>query len=222
MARQKTALLRAAWRRGAGPFLAQAVRSLRDSVWSQRHMVYRLTAAEALARPVPAEPLRCRPVDRWEDLPAPLRERLSAEGERLSWGRPEWFDAGWRLWLGERDGVPVTLCWLRPRARAADFFAPVPEGWELIWQVSTLPEHRGRRFYEACLDAVMRARAEAGTAGFLISCRDYNSTSRRTFARMGWTWLGFAEIPKRGAGAGRPRWRPAPRPVPALHLEGMA
>lgn len=223
MAGQKAILLRATLQRGPGEFLRQGWRSLRDTFWSQRHFLYRflyrITAEEVLAQPDANSSggVVFRAIRDWSELSPATRTRL--EGASFGWGRREWLDEGWGMWVGEREGALACVGWWRTPAQS-DYFVPLAADEELLWQTAVPPEFRGQRILDAALLSLMQERARNGVRAFHGSCRDCNTTSRRMFARMGWTWLGFAEIGKRGPAAGRAVWHPASRPIPARAMEG--
>ena len=197
MARQKTILLKAAWRRGVGVFLHQLAVTLRDSFWSQRHFIYYIPPQEAQTlRQDQGLPLNCRRILRWEDWPQELRDRLIREQDQLGWGDAEWFNQGWWVWSCEIDGDVAAFCWIYPDGTNDDFFDRMVPGSEFIWQVTTLPEFRGRGIYEQLLVALLHTRVAEDVNGLYISCRDYNSTSRRVLTKVRFRRIGRIVVNK--------------------------
>jgi hypothetical protein len=195
---QKLELLKSACKRGPLVFLNQAYVTGRDTLWSQKHLVFRISGDRLTD--LPAAPdlagLSFRAVHSWADLSAREQERLSNDHDSLEWGEPSWFDAGWKLYIGEVNGALATLCWWRTAAQSSNFFCPVAEDEEVLWQTVTLSEFRGRKLYFITLLNLMALRHRAGASAFYISCRDYNSTSRRTFCKCGFEQIGYTRINK--------------------------
>lgn len=182
-------------------------------------MIYRMDLRDNRHPDAPEIPgLTFRRITCWQELRPEDLKRLERDKDMLRWGEFNWLEKGYGLWIAEIDGRLAATKWWRSAEQAKDFFIPVPEGTELHWQTVVMPEFRGRRLLEIVLHSVMEYRASEGVEAFLVSCRDFNITSRRTFARMGWTYLGYAETLKL---TGATRWHPAPHPIPASELEGL-
>ena len=204
--KDKVALMRGAARRGLLPLTRQAWLAGADTLIRRKHLVFRAEPGDILSAPMPPmERLTFRPVGSWDAMPEDMRRRLTDRDGAVDWGEPGWFDKGWRLWVGEIDGCLACLGWLRGAEQSRDFFCPMPENTELLWQMVTLPEFRGRGLHVTFRLALMRARLEEGVAGFFINCREYNSTSHRNILKMGFRPIGHCVDSRL---TGRRTWHP--------------
>lgn len=200
----KAALLRGAARRGVGPLARQAGLTAADTLLRRKHLVFYAAARDVLSVP-DAGSMDFREIPSMDAMPEDLRSRLMDGDDPADWGEPGWFDRGWRLWVGEIDGCVACLGWLRSAAQSRDFFYPMPEDTELLWQMVTLPEFRGRGLHVTFRLALMRARLEEGVVGFFINCREYNSTSHRNILKMGFHPVGHCTDSRI---TGRRSWHP--------------
>ena len=203
--RPKVALLQGAARRGPRTFLRQAGLVAADSLLRKKHLVFRLDAPDL--PPVPASPgLTFREIASLDGLHPADRELILAPGSTISWGDPDWFDRGWRLWIVEEGGRLVALGWWRNAEQSRDFFIPVPPDGELLWHATVLPALRGRNLHAVLRLALMHQRASQGVRCFFTNCRDYNAPSHRNILRMGFTQIGHVDESKI---SGKRRWHPA-------------
>lgn len=217
-------LLQHAARQGAGALAGQAARSVRDRVWSYRHLVFRYDVArQGHPEPAPDETLACREVSDPGQLGPGALAALATTG--ADWGRTEWIgDPRWTLWLAERTdqpGAPAGTVWWRTAAAAGPFFCPLPAGAVLIGPIATLPEARGQGVAPRAMRSLMAHLASEGVRTFFIDCRDYNLASRTAIERAGFVPAGLCEENRR---TGHRRWRPVAEAVPetlpaALPLE---
>lgn len=69
-------------------------------------------------------------------------------------------------------------------------FKHMAPGSEFIWEVTTLPEFRGRSLYARMVIELMRTRFADGVTGIYVNCRDYHLTSRRVLAEVGFRVIG--------------------------------
>lgn len=209
MERQKVVLLKAARKRGLGPYLSQLAMSLRDSLWSKRILIFRAGPGDVPAEPPAGSPdLEYEMIERFEDWPEALQERLLTDPAVASWGQKAWFDNGWKVWSCSLDGEVATFCWLYPAGANDTFFDAMEPGSEFIWEVTTLPEFRGRGLYAKMMIDLMNARLEAGVPAIYGCCRDYNATSRRVLPKVGYREVGYIHEPLR---FGARVWRPYAR-----------
>lgn len=205
----KMRLVRGAAARGPAAAVRQAGLVLADTVLRKKHLVFRVTAEEIAARPFAPPPgITFAEIPSWDALPAAFRERVEDPAEAIDWGAREWFDRGWRLWVG-MDGPDriAALGWWRSAAQARDFFVPVPEDAELLWHATVLPEYRGRRLQVPLCVCLMQHRARAGIRAFFTNCRDYNTPSRRNIQSMGFRCIGHCRESRL---TGRRSWHPRP------------
>jgi hypothetical protein len=206
--RKKVVLLRSAMKRGWRPFFHQAAATFSDTFLARTHIIYRADAADVLIQPVPdIAGLAFREVKSWEDLSAGVRTRLLADQGLLNWGDPSWFDRGWRLWAGEFGEELATLSWWRAPSQSDDFFYPIPADGELMWQSTTMPEHRGDGLFTVQRLNLMRDRIGDGVQKFFVCCENFNSTGRRNLPKQGFKPIG---ISSRSKITGQRRFRPLP------------
>lgn len=204
--RKKIVLLQSARKKGLKPFLRQAGLTFSDTFLARTHLIYRARAEDVLALETPVvEGLAFREAKSWQDLSGPVRERLMADQDYLTWGDPSWFDLGWRMWVGEFGDQLATMSWWRSREQADDFFIDLPENSELMWQSTSLPEYRGKSLFNAQRIHLMQWRAREGVREFYVCCEDFNITGRRNLPRQGFEYIG---VTRRSKLTGRRRWRP--------------
>jgi len=207
--RKKFVLLRSARRKGVAPFLKQAWLTFGDSFLRRRHLIFEATAADVMRLPAPeVEGLRFREVRSWNEFRPDVQARLLRDREALTWGDPGWFDRGWRLWVGEFGADLATLCWWRAPETAKDFFIPIPEDAELMWQSTTMPEYRGKGLFTVQRRHLMRWRVGEGVQRFYVCCEDFNTTGRRNLPAQGFRHIGDTVYSKI---TGKRRWRPLKR-----------
>ena len=205
--RQKLVLLRRAWRKGPGPFMRQAILTFGSSVLWRRHLIYEAHADKVLKLDIPdISDILFREVRSWNELSPDIRECLLRDKASLGWGDEAWFDLGWQLWVGEVDGRLATLAWWRTAEQSNDFFIPVPEDTELMWQSTTMPEFRGRDLFTVQQRTLMQRHAQDGVRRFLSCCEDFNMTSRRNLPRQGFDYIGMTVKSRL---TGKRRWYPA-------------
>jgi GNAT superfamily N-acetyltransferase len=217
MQKQKIILLKSAWKKGWLPFLRQFIRSVRDTLFSKHHYIYSLDISNMDYKDKSRFPdLKFRVIRNWEDLDAEVLARLKDEQEYLGWGDFGWLtDLEYQLIVGEIDGKIAGLGWLRNNQQAQDFFVPLPDNAELVWQTTVLPEYRGKKLFDKFLWQLMIHRAQFGTTLFFINCRDYNTTTQSSLARMGWSYLGYVAEYKR---SGKRQMNLLKTPVPAQEI----
>lgn len=204
--RQKLILLKSARRRGKWLFLKQLFLSVRDTIWANRHLIYRVGPDDVPDPPMgDGSLLQYRQILRWHDWPEEFRSRLLRESDELGWGQVEWFENGWWIWAGEIDGQVATFCWVYPTGSNDSFFDQMVQGSEFIWQVTTLPEFRGRKLYERMMIELMTRRFSEGVTAIYGCCRDYNLTSRLVLPKVGYGIVGHLVTNK---WTGKRRWAP--------------
>jgi hypothetical protein len=194
----KANVLRHASRHGFRSVIRELIPVIRDTIWSQRHIVFYMDSEDVNRKyhDMPEDYLFVYEAKTWDSLKESYRERLNRDQEIQGWGKPSWFELGWSLWLGEIDGDLAILCWWRTSEQSEDFFCPMRKGSDLIYETTTMPEFRGKGMYSRMLVEVMKLRESQGTTGFYASCRDYNRTPRLTLVKMGFNKLGYTSINK--------------------------
>lgn len=197
MERKKVLLLRAALRRGLLKFVNQLVISVRDSFWSQKHIIYYVASTKVGdVASGDGSAIEFGEIRSWRDFPESFRRRLLTESDTLGWGKADWFERGWWIWFGSVNGQIATFCWVYPPGSNDEFFPAMVEKSEFIWQVTTLPEFRGRKLYGKLVAELLRVRTSHGISGFYVSCRDYNLTSRLVLPTVGFKPIGYLVINK--------------------------
>lgn len=204
--RYKVVLLRGAARRGAWPFLRQAYLIALDTLLREKHLVFRASREDILNIRIPEDSaLSFREISSWDELQSEDRKRLFDPGQGIDIGGADWFDRGWRLWVGEMSGCLAVLGWWRTADQSRDFFCPIPEDGELLWHVTTLPSFRGKGLHLRLWSALMYERIAVGTNSFYTNCREYNTPSHRNILRMGFRRIGHCTVSRL---TGRRRWHP--------------
>lgn len=208
--RGKVTLLMGAARRGIFTFLRQAYLIGADTFLRQKHLVFRAEVSAVLATPArQIDELTYREVISWQDwekMTEDLRPRLSDPDENINWGSKDWFDKGWRLWVGVSGERLACLAWWRSAKQSRDFFCPLPDDSELLWHATVLPEFQGVGLQVPLWQSLMQERAAAGIRNFFTNCRDYNTPSHRNILKAGFRDIGFCTVSKITR---RRKWHPA-------------
>ncbi|MBL4806164.1 MAG: GNAT family N-acetyltransferase [Rhodobacteraceae bacterium] len=218
MERQKLVLLRSARKKGVFAFVKQFIRTVRDSFWSKRQMIYSVDLATLKAPDMcNIQGLSYRRISDWSELSEENYNFLNDTRETMNWGNFSWLtELEYGLWVAEVNGKLAAVKWWRSYEQSSDFFVRIPKNTELHWQTTVFPEFRGQKLLEAVLITVMEYRKSQGIEFFMISCRDYNMTSRRVFVELGCLYLGYAETNKLTK---KEKWHPLLTPIPAAEFE---
>lgn len=191
MLRYKLDLLRHTRSRQALALPRQAWLILRDKLLGARFLIFRVDRA-TLRDPGPAAvpDLAITPYDRWEEVPAPLRDAIARDLAGEYWGKPRWFDFGWKLWIGTTGGQLAIVTWTRTGAQSQDFCFPLSAHAVLLWQAVTVRAFRGQGLLTANHYHISRRLLEEGCEALYGSCRDYNYPSVKALTRLGFQTLG--------------------------------
>jgi hypothetical protein len=193
----KFQLLRGALQRGFITFIRQAYVIALDSMVRQKHLVFRATH-EDIPRGFQQKDstLSFREISSWKELREDDRKRLFDPQQAIDFGGVDWFDQGWRLWIGEIDGRLAVLGWWRGAKQSRDFFCSLPEDAELLGHVTTLPDSRGLGLHVMLWVTFMQERIKVGVNSFYTNCREYNIPSHRNILRMGYCCIGYCTVNK--------------------------
>jgi len=220
MKRQKVILLQSAWKKGYVIFLKQFIRSVRDSFWSKRQMIYSIDL-ETIRAPdmCDIQGLSYRRISDWSELSEENYNFLKDIRETINWGDFSWLtEHEYGLWVAEVKGKLAAIEWWRFPEQSFDFFIKIPKNTDLHWQTTVFPEFRGQKLLEAVMLSLMKYRKSEGVEFYSGSCRDFNTTSRRVFVELGSLYLGYAETNKLTK---KETWRPLETPIPAAELEAL-
>jgi len=204
----KVVLLRNAARRGASAFLRQAHLIGLDMLLRKKHLIFYADATDVLAEKVPpAKGVIFTEMPSWNAFCEIVARQPVAVPATVELGSKEWFDRGWRLWIGEMDQRLACLGWLRNAEQSQDFFCQMKTSSELPWHVTTLPDFLGRNLHVLLWATLMRMRIESGVPCFYTNCRDYNIPSHHNIRKMGFRLIGYTIDSKI---TGRRTWHPLP------------
>ena len=208
MQKHKIVLLRNAARRGISAFVRQAHLIALDTLLRKKHLVFQADAAVILAAETPpARDVIFTEILSWEAFCEILARQPLPVPATVDLGSKDWFDSGWRLWIGEKDQRLACLGWLRTAEQSPQFFCRMKPGSELLWHVATLPGFLGLNLHILLWAIMMRMRIEDGVRSFYTNCRDFNTPSHHNIRKAGFHLIGLA-IDSRITG--RRTWHPLP------------
>jgi RimJ/RimL family protein N-acetyltransferase len=98
------------------------------------------------------------------------------------------------MWVTTIDGELALVGWSRDSKSAQPFFFPLSHSAELIWQVNTLPEHRGKGAFTQTLLRMQEFLFEEGRQDLFITCADHNRPSMRAIGNAGFKRIGRGRI----------------------------
>ena len=193
----KVQLLRGALQRGFTAFIRQTYMIALDSAIRQKHLVFRATCED-----IPHEfrleniTLSFREISSWDEIQDDDRKKLFDPQQAIDIGSADWFDHGWRLWIGEINGRLAVLGWWRDAEQSQNFFCPLPEDAEMLGHATTLPDFRGLGLHVTLWVVFMQERKKAHINSFYTNCREYNIPSHRNILRMGFRCIGYCTVSK--------------------------
>lgn len=194
-------LLKHAWARG-GPraALALAVNSVRDMILGQHRLLFAMTGAQAAATEATLpDGFVIRRYESWDQIDAGLRKVLSENSRYIWWDTQKNLDGGAQLWVGARDGVPVSFAQTRGGDIMGAYFFPMTSNCELISHCVTLPSARGQGYYVHMLRHACQALGKAGASRVYIDCTDFNTSSARGIEAAGFHRIGRGVHRRSGA-----------------------
>ncbi|WP_170359768.1 GNAT family N-acetyltransferase [Ruegeria arenilitoris] len=190
----KTQLILGAAQRGPGALARQVWLALMDSFVRKRHLVFRLDAGSREGGPKAGKnAAQVREILSPGDFPQDALALLNDPEAAHDWGAMGWLEAGWRLWVLEKDGHVQALAWVRDAAHSRDFFVPLNEYEELFWHIYVLPQYRGRNLQGQLWKAIVADRMADGVQGFFTNCRDYNVPSKLNIQKVGFVPVGHCD-----------------------------
>lgn len=193
----KVQLLRGALKRGLATFTRQAYLIFLDSAIRQKHLIFKATRED-----IPHDSrqtdsaLSFQEILSWHELRIDDQKILFNQQQAIDIGGLDWFDRGWRLWIGEVHGRLAVLGWWRSAEQSEDFFCPLPDDAELLWHATTLPGFQGMELHIMLRVTLMEERMKSGINSFYMSCRDYNTPSHRNILKMGFRNIGYYTVSK--------------------------
>lgn len=167
---------------------------LRDKICGPNFLIYAIakgmSKSENLSCP---EGFTIQSFNNWLQVDQSLRNVIEEDFKDEHWGKPEWFDLGWRLWIGTFNGQPAILSWTRSGRQSSDFFYPLTEDCILIWQTVTFPRFRGRGLFSILLHYILKTMLEQGVEMVYVSCRDFNYPSSKAILKAGFKLIGYGK-----------------------------
>lgn len=194
MARYKIELLKRSFTKSPSLCLKQLYQMFRDKVFGPRFLVY--TAAKSTLRSGNLsypEGFTIQSFDNWLQVDPFFRKIIQKELKDEYWGRLEWCDLGWRLWIGSFDGQPAIVSWTRSGKQSTDFFFPLTDDCILIWQTVTFQKFRGRGIFSILLQHIIKTMCDQGIEIVYCSCRDFNYPSMNAIVKAGFTFIGYGK-----------------------------
>jgi len=202
MARYKIELLKRSFSKSPLLCLKQLYQMLRDKACGPRFLVYAAKIplrSETLLYP---EGFTIQSFDNWLQVDLSLRNIIEKDLKDEYWGKLEWFDLGWKLWIGTINEQLAILSWTRSGQQSEDFFFPLTDDCILIWQTVTLRKFRGRGLFSVLLQHITKTMSDQGIEMVYVSCRDFNYPSMNAILKAGFTFIGYGEK-KRFSGIGQ-------------------
>ncbi|MEN6336748.1 MAG: GNAT family N-acetyltransferase [Phycisphaerales bacterium] len=203
-------ILRRAFKAGDHSFRHQVRMRMENKLYGATHLLFELRKEDCpLTLPKMHKSLALQPYESWDAVPEPIKASIAREFSEQYWGKPQWLELGWRLWIGTLDGELAILSWTREKHRCEDFFFPLSDDCAVIWQTITVPAFRGRGL---CPVVFRRLAIDLFTRGFsrvYLNCRNYNTSSKRAIQKAGFKYIGQGFVRK---GTGQGVWYPVVKP----------
>jgi hypothetical protein len=137
---------------------------------------------------------------KWEQVPEDIKSAIHEELDGQYWGKKEWMDLGWRLWVGTIDQKLAVLSWTREAGQCEDFFFPLSDGCVLIWQTITVPRYRGKALapfmYKKCSENYSNGKI----LRVYVLQRVQFGIEEKTLRRSGFKYIGFGVRKRRRTG----------------------
>lgn len=182
----------------------------RNKLYGATHLVFELRKQDQ--PPAPAESsdaLSLCSYRTWDTVPEEMKAAMIRSLDGQYWGKEQWMQLGWRLWIGTMGRELALVSWTREAGGCEDFFFPMSADCAMIWQTITVPAFRGRGLCAAAFRRIAAALFESGFARVYCSCRDYNISSRKAIEKAGFQCIGRGVVAKR---TGQGVWHPVARP----------
>lgn len=192
--KDKMRLILGAAQRGPAVFVRQVWLALMDSFVRKRHLVFKLDRDSCeFGLKTGQDAVQVREILSSDAFELEEQAWLKDPEGSHDWGTVGWLEAGWRLWVLEKDDQIQALAWVRDAAHSRDFFVPLSEQEELFWHVYVLPQFRGGNLQGQLWSAIIANRMTHGVEGFFTNCRDYNMPSKLNIQKMGFLPVGYCD-----------------------------
>jgi RimJ/RimL family protein N-acetyltransferase len=210
MDRFKIDLLKRSFSAGVVPFLSELSLMLKDKLFGPTYLVYEIRKDQH----IPTINEMNSSLDicnylKWEQVPEDIKSAIHEELDGQYWGKKEWMDLGWRLWVGTIDQKLAVLSWTREAGQCEDFFFPLSDGCVLIWQTITVPRYRGKALAPFMYNKVLRELFQWENLRVYVSCREFNLASKKNIEKSGFKYIGFGVVKKK---TGQGIWYPVTKP----------
>ncbi len=164
---------------------------LRDKVFGPHFLIYAAKSTLKSENLLLFKGLTIQSYENWSQIAPFLKDIIKIDLKDEYWGKPEWFDLGWRLWMGTFNGQPAILSWTRSGRQSSDFFYPLTEDCILIWQTVTFSRFRGKGIFPILLHYILETMLEQGVEMVYVSCRDFNYPSSKAILKAGFKLIGY-------------------------------
>lgn len=210
MDRFKIDLLKRSFSAGVVPFLSELSLILKDKLFGPTHLIYEIKKEQWTYCTVGmSDPLDICCYSEWEQVPEDIKAAIHEELDGQYWGKKEWMDLGWRLWVGTIDQKLAIISWTRRGGQCDDFFFPLSHDCVLIWQTITVPRYRGKALAPLMLNKMFRELLQRDHLRLYGSCRKFNYASRKIIEKTGFKYIGFGVVKKK---TGQGIWYPVTKP----------
>ena len=206
----KINLLKRSFRVGVLPFLSQLLLMIKDKLFGPIYLIYEIRKGQF--SPLTSEmndPLDFCCYSEWKQMPEDIKSTILEELDGQYWGKEEWMELGWRLWVGTVDQKLAILTWVREAGQCEDFFFPLSHDCALVWQTITVPQYRGKGLASLLYNKIRRELFRRGYSQLYVSCRKYNLASRKNIEKSGFKYIGRGIIERK---TGRGIWYPIIKP----------
>lgn len=196
-------LLKGSLRLGIGTFLNTGLSMLINSSPVVNVLVYSRNCRDDFRVTMPIQnSVIFRDFVTWEQIPDELKIFLIAEEKNLNEAFESIIKRGQRLWIGTIEGRLAIYNWTRNAAQSLDFFFPIAENEVLIWQVETLPAHRGKGLMTLLIDHIVKTLFAEGIHKVYISHATHNLATKRALLKNHFQLIGRG-IMRAGSSRGR-------------------
>ena len=198
MEKYKIELLKRSYKKNLKTFVRHLGQMLKDKFFGPTFLIFHIHQQELTSENIAViDGLNIQTYYNWEQIDENLRNTIENEYKQEYWGKPEWFDLGWQLCIGNIDNYPVALSWTRIGSQCNDFVMPLTEKSAILWQTVILPSARGQGIFSVILYRVSKQLFERGIESIYGLCREYNYPSKKSTMKIGFKIIGFLKIKKK-------------------------
>lgn len=185
-------LVRREWRsEGAAAAARKGWNLASEVILGQHRLLFAMTGDKAAGIEVsPPEGLAVRRYGSWDELGPQERAFVNDNARLIHWDVPRSLAAGAVTWIAAKDGTPVSIAQTRRGDRIEVYFFPMTETCVLVSHCMTLPDWRGRGYYEVMLRHVSRELQREGCRRIYIDCLRENKSSQRGIIKAGFLEIG--------------------------------